>query len=257
MKRIRISEQATGEVKYVEIDLYRKLNLEFLRYTNLTQSEGSYDLSALSCNTMVYPDYIALSGQPSLYRKTSQTAVGFWEYDEKFDGIHGLYNAIYHNEKGLLEQYKRRYAGVRYFFTPDYSLFGDVSPIENNYRMLKGRVVGIWFATELNAVVIPFISAANEYELPLALTGLENCSVVAFSTKGYVNNLQERKVLERMVRVTVDELNLRAIVVYDVCATNDAVNEIFSYARESGVDIIVPLNSLKERNIAKWEMRHA
>ena len=235
----------------------KRLNLNYLRYTNLTRSVGAHDLPALSCHTKVFPDYIALSGYPAQFHETPLTAVGFWEYDDKFDGYDGLFNAIYYDRADLLDFYRERFAGVRFFFTPDYSQFGDVSDIEENYRLLKARIVGIWFAVEIGAVVIPFVTVPTPKSVSFALDGLEDCSVVAFSTKGYVKDSVERETLKRIVELTVDTLNLAAIVVYDVCATNSAVDDIFAYARERGIKIVVPSNALKRRNVARREARFA
>lgn len=253
-KKVTLPDGSTG---YQDIDLRKKLNLSYLRYTNLTHAAGKHDLPALACNTEVLPDYIALSGYPAQYHKTPLTAVGYWEYDEGFDGYEGLYNAIYYDREDLLERYRNRYAGVRFFFTPDYSQFGEVNDIEEHYRLLKARIVGIWLAMELGAVVIPFITVPTPDSIEFALDGLEDCSVVAFSTKGYVNDPVERGIIKELVRLTVDKLDLRAIVVYDVCSTNAAVDDIFSYAREKGIEVVVPANALKERNIARREERHA
>lgn len=257
MKQYRKTTLADGRTQRVKTDLASPLNLGFVRLTNLTHATGEHDLPALSCNTEVFPDYIALSGYPAQFYETPLTAVGFWEYDVKFDGYDGLYNAIYHDNHKRLDYFKKRFAGVRIFFTPDYSQFGDICDIENNYRLFRARIVGIWFAVELGAVVIPFITAPTMKDMPLALDGLEDCSVVAFSTKGYVNNAHERAVLKEMVRLTIDRLRLKAIVVYDVCATNDAVDGIFAYAKDKGVRIVVPSNALKRRNIARREERLA
>ena len=257
MKRRKKIILPDGSAGYEEIDLRKKLNLEFLRYTNLTHAVGKHDLPALVCNTEVFPDYIALSGYPAQYHKTPFTAVGFWEYDEKFDGYEGLFNAIYYNQEDLLQYYRERFADVRFFFTPDYSQFGEVSDIEEHYRLLKARIVGIWFAMELSAVVIPFITVPTPESIEFALDGLEACSVVAFSTKGYVENQVERDIIKELVHLTVDTLDLKSIVVYDVCSNNDAVDDIFSYATERGIKVVVPANALKNRNAAKREERHA
>ncbi len=257
MKRRRKVTLPDGSTGCESIDLRKMLNLSYLRYTNLTHATGKHDLPALACNTEVLPDYIALSGYPSQYHKTPLTAVGFWEYDEKFDGYEGLFNAIYYDRKDLLERYRSRYAGVRFFFTPDYSQFGEVSDLEEHYRLLKARIVGIWLTMELDAVVIPSITVPTPDSVEFALDGLNDCSVVAFSTKGYVNDPVERGIIKELVRLTVEALDLKAIVVYDVCSTNDAVDDIFSYAKVRGIEIVVPANALKERNVARREERHA
>ena len=63
--------------------------------------------------------------------------------------------------------------------------------------------------------------------------------------------------LKEMVKLTVDALNLKAIVVYDVCGDNNAVDDIFAYAANQGIRVIVPRNSLKDRNVQKKKAAHA
>lgn len=118
MKRRRKVTLPDGSRGYESIDLRKKLNLSYLRYTNLTHAAGKHDLSALACDTEVFPDYIACPDiRPSI--TTPLTAVGLWEYDERFDSYEGLLNALYYDWEDLLERYRSRYAGVRLLFTPD------------------------------------------------------------------------------------------------------------------------------------------
>ena len=167
------------------------------------------------------------------------------------DGIHGLYEAIYHDNKKLLTGFKKRFSEVRYFITPDYSECGDIHSIENKYRLFKARVVGLWLLHELDAVVIPHVTYPLITDIPFTLTGLENCSVVAFSTKGYATDSKELNNLIEAVKYTTDKLLLRAIVVYDVCGDNAIVDRVFEYPKSKGIQIIVPNNTLKERNTLK------
>ena len=255
MKRRARSLNEDGTTTYKPIDLRKRLNLSYLEYVNKTSAEGIHKLPALECNVNICPDYIALYGQPSEYHKTAYTAVGFWQFDDVFDGIHGLYNAIYYHDEKLLDYYKQRFKDVKYFFTPDYSQFGDLDDLEESYRLKKARVVGLWFSAELGAVVIPFITFPTLESIDFALDGLEHCSVVAFSTKGYVRDKVERELLKAAVMYVTDKLPLKAIIVYDVCGDNEAINDIFEYPRESGIQIIVPDNALKLRNTLRKEAR--
>lgn len=249
VKRNKRVTYPNGKTVSVATDLLGKLNLNYLKFTNKSIYAGLFDLPSLACNTEILPDYIALYTQPGAYHKTMLTAVGFWLYDNTFEDYDGLYNAIYYNVKNRLEFYKERFKDVKIFFTPDYSQSGDMDLIEQLNRLKMARVVGLWLVEELGAVVIPFITAALPDVLPIALNGLEDCSVVAFSTMGYVDSAIERMVLKELVRLTVDSLNLRTIIVFDVCQGMEAVDDIFSYARERGIEIVVPTNALKERNV--------
>lgn len=248
MKRYQQNLTATGKEARSERNLRKLLNLNYTLLTNKTYSSGQYDLPKLICDTHVLPDYLADYCHPTDYHMTRNTAVVFFQYDIEIDGRNSLYSAIYYNDTKLLEKFKARFAGVKFFFSPDYSQFGDVDLIENLYRLKKSRIVSLWLTMEMGAVVIPIITYPTIDMLDIFLAGLEDCKVVAFSTKGYVRNRIEKRILLEAVKYTVDKLDLRAIVVYDVCGDNKAVDEIFSYAREKGIEIVVPLNTMKIRN---------
>ena len=229
-------------------NLTKLLNLNYLTYSNRTVSHGTMDLPALYCNTEVYPDYLALYSEKGLYHKTNRTAVCFHEFDSEFDGKNGLFWAIYYDEKERLEYFKERFKGVRYFLGPDYSELGDIHVMENNYRLFKSRITSLWFTFELDAIVIPNISFPDKNSYAFALDGLEDCSVVAISSKGHMDDVAENKRLRENIRFTVDRLQLKSIIVYDVCGTNDATLDTFSYATKKGITVIIPDNTLKRQN---------
>lgn len=243
-------------MKYNE-NLIKLLNLNYLNLTNKTVSCGTMDLPAINCNVSVFPDFIALCTEKSLYHKTDYTAVAFFQFDDDFDGKFGLFWAIYHDVKERLEFFKERFKNVHYVIIPDFSELGDIHKIENNYRLFKGRIIGLWFMFEIGAVVIPNITFPTEESADFALDGYEDCSVVTFSTKGHMNEPAEKQRLRNNIRLTVDKLpNIKSIIVYDVCSTNNETIDIFSYAIKKGIDIVIPDNTLKCRNIALYRERN-
>ena len=238
-------------------NLIRLLNLNYLTLTNRTVSCGGMDLPAINCNVSVLPDYIALYSQTSFYHKTEHTAVAFFQFDEDFDGKFGLYWAIYYNVEERLTYFKERFKDVKYVIIPDFSELGDIHKIENNYRLFKGRIIGLWFIFEIGAVVIPNITFPTEESVNFALDGYGDCSVVAISTKGYMGDPAENLRLRANIRLTVEKLtNLKTIIAYDVCSTNDATLDTFSYAIERDIEIVIPNNTLKDRNMTLYLERH-
>lgn len=235
--------------------LVKRLLLHYTKYLQKTTMSGEFDLPELHCHTRVLPDYIAVYQHPKDYHRTPFTAVSFFSYDDTFDGQHGLYNAIYYNNQRDLKRFKKRFEGVRFAISPDCSQCGDVDHIENLYRLKRSRLVSVWLNQEMGISVIPLITFPNLKHLAWVLEGLHDCSVVAFSTKGCVDDTYEKKVLMDAVRQTVDTLNLDSILVYDVCKDSRAVDEIFAYARQKGIRVACPSNMLKERNILLAEER--
>ena len=101
-------------------NLKKLLNLGLLDYTNLTPKIGEMDMPYIRCQTIPTLDYLATYSQPSTYFRTSNTAVSFFEYDVFFDGLYGLWSAIYYGIAELQDFYRERFHGVRCFIAPDF-----------------------------------------------------------------------------------------------------------------------------------------
>lgn len=138
MKFFEKKKQKDKTFKQMPKNLKKKLNLNYLDITNLTYPVGKYGLPALACDIDVYPDHIALYNNPKDYHKTDNTAVAFYLFDNVFDGEDGLYNAIYFDNEKRLKEFKKRFEGVKFFISPDYSQLGDIDLIENLNMKLDG-----------------------------------------------------------------------------------------------------------------------
>ena len=231
-------------------NLIKLLNLNFTKYTNQTYLVGKYDLPYVTCSDVVNPDYLALYSETNNYYKTENTCICFYLYDNKFDGIKGIYNAIYYDDEKLLAKYKERFKGVKYAIAPDYSQCGDIPRYENIYRLAKARIVSNWLLLECNVLVIPNVTYANENYFDVMLDGMESTEVVAFSVKGLLRDLSEQELLLKAIKHTVDNLVfLKKIIVYSVSTSEEKIMSLFEYALSKGIEIIIPNNILKERNI--------
>ncbi len=230
-------------------DMCHLINYNILKLINRTHRCGPLDMPELHCDTTVFPDYLALYSQKSLYHISPLTAVCFYSFDIEFDGRNGLFWAIYFDDKKRLAYFKKRFEGVRFFISPDYSVFGDIHKIENLYRIFRARIVALWFSLELHAVVIPNASYADFSSFPLYFSGLEKCSVIAMSAKSHIRYPSERKLFEDAIRYAVDHLPLKAIIVYSACGKDETCLKSFEYALNHGVKIIIPDNTLRNRNM--------
>ena len=230
-------------------NLKKLLNLGLLDYTNLTPKYGDLDMPYIRCRKIPNIDYMATYSQPSTYFHSPGTCVTFFEYDIFFDGLYGLWNAIYYGVKELQEYYLERFHGVKCFVAPDYSKCGDVSEAENYHRQFRSRIVAIWLAMNLNAVVIPLVSCANDIGMRYMLDGMDDCTVVAFNAKGPMGDSVQLEIFIRSIKYTVDHLkNLKVIIVYSASPDKEKVLEIFKYAIESGIEVQIPDNMLQTRN---------
>ena len=236
--------------QYNEKDLKDKLNLKFMDLINKTTCVGLYDMPKVLSPRHVNIDYLALYSDRHEYTKTSNTCVCFYEYDKVFDFKNSLFNAIYNNDVNLLNKYKERFKDVLYFISPDYSMCGDIPETINIYNIFKSRIVSLGLTLLLNKLVIPNITYASRKSFEYMLDGLEDCYVVAFSTKGSLKNSQQEELLLEAIKYTVDHLhNLKQIIAYDVSIDNSKVLELFAYVTNKGIEVMIPNNLLKERNI--------
>lgn len=237
-------------------NLKKLLNLSFVDVTNNTYLIGKYDMPYVRCPDVVDVDYIALYSETCNYRKTKSTCVCFYQYDNKFDGKNGLFNAIYHGDEKLLSKLKERFKGVRYVIAPDYSQCGDIPRIENIHRLFRARIVSIWLLLECDVLPIPNITYANENYFDVMLDGMEETEVVALSVKGSLSSDAEKGLLAKAVKHTVDSLKmLKKIIVYSVSTSDAEVLSLLEYASSKGIEISIPDNLLRRRNIVRKEGR--
>lgn len=207
------------------------------------------------CDPTVYPDYIALDNNKREYRRTAATAVAFYLYDRSFDHKDGLFNAIYYDDKRLLRKFEKRYEGIRFVIAPDFSIFDDVWRFENEYRLFKVRVIMLWFVNIIGAVVIPNAVYAASEKLPLYMSGLSDCTVMCFSTKGHVRTSRGRRRVRETVRYAVDNLPLKKIIVYSACGKDETSLSLFDYAVSKGVGVEIVDNHLRRKNHASVKGR--
>ena len=232
-------------------ELKSLLNLNYLDLTNKTHKVGKYDLPSVKCPAIYDIDYIALYKELRNYQKTPKTVISFYQFDKEFDGINGLSNAIWYNDKRRLEFFKRRFSNCRYFIAPDYSQCGDIENAENIHRIFRARVISLWLTLNLGAIVIPNITYSNKKSFEYMLDGLEECQTVAFSTKGIMKKSSEKDLLIAAIAKTVDTLNLKSIIVYTVSIDKETVLTLFAYAINRNIEIIIPDNLLQKRNIER------
>ena len=232
-------------------ELKSLLNLNYLYLTNKTHKVGKYDLPSVKCPAIYDIDYIALYKELRNYQKTPKTVISFYQFDKEFDGINGLSNAIWYNDKRRLEFFKRRFSNCRYFIAPDYSQCGDIENAENIHRIFRARVISLWLTLNLGAIVIPNITYSNKKSFEYMLDGLEECQTVAFSTKGIMKKSFEKDLLIAAIAKTVDTLNLKSIIVYTVSIDKETVLKLFAYAINRNIEIIIPDNLLQKRNIER------
>ena len=233
-----------------KVDLKDKLNLKFMDLINKTTCCGLYDMPKVLSPKHVDIDYLALYSDKYEYNKTNYTCVCFYEYDKVFDFKNSLFNGIYNHDIKLINMFKERFKDVLYFISPDYSLCGDIPEVINIYNIFKSRLVSLALSLLLDKLVIPNITYASRKSFSYMLDGLEDCCVVAFSTKGSLKNRQQEELLLEAIKYTVDHLhNLKQIIIYDVSTDNSRILELFKYPISKGIEVIIPNNLLKTRNI--------
>ncbi len=208
------------------------------------------------CPANIDIDYLALYSEVRNYNKTANTCVCFYQYDINFDTMKGIFNAIYYNDEKLLANYKERFKKVKYAIAPDYSQLGDIHRAENIYRLFKARIVSVWLVLECDVLVIPNVTYASDNYFDVMLDGMEDTEIVAFSVKGSMREADEKELFLKAIKIAVDGLpKLKKIIVYSVSVDDSKTLKLFEYASLKGIDIIIPDNILKERNIINKEVK--
>lgn len=207
------------------------------------------ELPDIGCFVNVIPDFIALETEPGLYNVTNKTCIAWFKDGNVFDTIDGLYNAIIYKDIELLKFYKERYKKVKFFISPDYSLYGDFDKITTLNNLRKQIIVSLWLIFELDAVVIPLMTYANEESLDWCFEHIMKDSVVAVSLKGVMNE-PDKSLFKKALKKLIDTRSPKSLIVYSV-SKEASTKEMLEYAYKNDVDVYIIDNTLLRRNRGK------
>lgn len=233
-------------------DLDKQLNLSIAKLLEKAILTDDYHLPVHHCTPQVLPKGL------QLYRKCKSFKIGPWEalglyiFDRVFDNKNGLYTAIYLNDRKQLAYYKNFFSKANFIIAPDYSIFDDIDNRENEYRLLKIRICMLWLVLNTAAVIIPNAIYVQIEKAPEYYSGLESCSVIAFSTKGHIRYTRDRHRVKEHVKFVTDNFpNLKHILVYSVCGKDEKSLSLFKYAADHGIEIHILENRQRTLNMKK------
>lgn len=230
-------------------NLDKKLNLYILKLISTTYRVGQKQLIHVSSPENIDIDFLALYSRKNEYLKTKNTAICFYEDDCKFDNKNCLWDAIRYEDLKLLKKYKEKFKDTKIFIAPDYSLLYECSESFNILNIQRSRIVLLWLVQECDKIVIPNIMFFDENSLEYIFDGLEECKVVAISTKGSLKNNNDKQLFKLAIQKLVVKLGqLKKIIVYDVSINNIETMKLFEPAINKGIEIVIPDNTLKNRN---------
>ncbi len=200
---------------------------------------GKYDIPVVGYFGEELPDYLALYSNVGEYKKTSNTCVTFYQYDETFDSMNGLWNAIVHKNQRLLQHFKNRFSGVKFITCPDYSITGDMPLCMQIFNVYRSRVVAIWLRENCNCTIIPNLRFNNEKSYDYCFDGIAYNSVVCFSILGLCSKPVDVKNIINGLHETIIRIRPKAIIVYGEC-TDSKFNMLFKECLDNQIVIIRP-----------------
>lgn len=206
---------------------------------------GKYDIPVVGYFGNNLPDYLALYSNVQDYAKTKNTCVAFFQYDEQFDSINGLWNAIIHRNSKLINAYKERFKNVKYIVCPDYSITGDMPLCMQIFNIYRSRVVAIWLRENCGCTIIPNLRFNSKKSYDYCFDGIAYHSVVCLSILGLCSKPDDVENLINGLHETINRIQPKTIIVYGEC-TEKKFEKIFKECHSNSINIVRPNNRLKE-----------
>lgn len=148
--------------------------------------------------------------------KIDNTFVCFYEYDKVFNNRNGLLSVILFNDTRLLEKFKKRFAGVAGFISPDYSIYESMPKCIKIARTVESKIVSCYLVETFKKPCIPNISFNNKDDIEFVFDGIDKHSIIAMSLKGKLKEELERENVKQNIKIVCDILEPKAIVFYNV-----------------------------------------
>lgn len=206
---------------------------------------GKYDIPVVGYFGNDLPDYLALYSNVQDYRKTPNTCVTFFQYDEQFDSIKGLWNAIIHKNRKLLALYKQRFNNVKFIACPDYSITGDMPLCMQIFNVYRSRVVAIWLRENCGCTIIPNLRFNNKKSYEFCFDGIAYHSIVCLSILGLCSKPVDVENLINGLHETIVRIRPKTIILFGEC-TEKKFLKIFSECIKNNINIVRPNNRNKE-----------
>ena len=229
-------------------DLKKKLCLFVTDILNTTTFNGYYDMPNVSCfMDDINIDYLVLFTDKKEY--VNNNCVCFYQYDECFkELIRGIFEAKWFGNTKILEECANVFKDIDILISVDITLSGDLPFVENLERIYLARLLSLYFINVLGKVVIPNISFVDKKTKEACFMGIDKGSVVAVSTKGLLGNPIKQSLLEEMVDETIERIEPKAIVLYNVIPNNKFVEYLINKIRSKNIKVILPDNKLLRLN---------
>ncbi len=242
-KKLKNANNVKLKLDYTSVD---KRDVYGFYLTNKSTKSSTKAFPEIGCFVNVIPNFIALESEKALYYKTNKTCIAWFRDDSTFDTIDGLYNAIIYKNTLLLKYYKERYKDVKFFISPDYSLYGDFDDtlILNNLR--KQLIVSLWLIFELEAIVFPLMTYSNEESINWCFEHIMLNSNVAISLKGVMKE-PNKSLFVKALKKLIDDRQPKALIVYSV-AKVESTKEMLKYAYQNNLPVYIIDNTLLRRN---------
>lgn len=209
---------------------------------NNAQVEGKYDLPLVGYFGDEFPDYIALYTNLFEYHKTKNTAVAFFQYDEQFDSINSIWNAICLKKEKLLRKYKERFKNIQFVICPDYSITGDMPKAMQIFNIYRSRIVGIWLRDYCGCTLIPNLRFNNSNSYDFCFDGIAYGSVVCLSILGLCAKKEDVCNLKNGLHEAIKRIRPKTIILYGECEQKKYFS-IFSEVINEKIPIIKPLSN--------------
>lgn len=128
--------------------------------------------------------------------------IAFYELDFKFF-------RVWNNPKKYLERIKK-FNGV---ITCDFSLYRNMPlPMQENSILMSRMLANWWMQNGIK--IIPNIRLGDERTYDSALSGLRNCSVIAFGTYGCSKTIEDKYYIKKGILEIIKRIKPHTIIIY-------------------------------------------
>ena len=183
------------------------------------QYDGSLEIPCLKKEIQKPEKMIPFS--KAVHSNDYDSWVHFYEDDYLFERIWNKPNKyldILKNFKGVI--------------TPDFSVYRDMPLVMQQWNIYRSRAIGFWLQ-ENGITVIPNIRFGDERTYELSCAGISKNGVIAVGSHGCLKLVSDRYYFQTGLNYVIETLQPKTIVVY-----GSAPNEIFSYFRDTGIEIL-------------------
>lgn len=175
--------------------------------------DGYYDIPKIFVSLDKKPEELVAYSQLTSQKANSEFICHFYEFDFRFDGRDGVWNALVQGTNFKRGFSISKFEGLLGVISPDYSLYMDMPRCMQIWNVYRSRTV-CYYLNRYGILCIPNVRWTDEESYSFAFDGLAEGCAVSVGTLGCSKDPYDKQLFINGFKVMIERIHPSCVIIY-------------------------------------------